>query len=512
MPTTFKKLQIHKLSLRRGDADLVETYKNYIGGNWVSSKTKKTFTSLNPANKGVLAYFQASSADDVELAVNAAEKAFPDWSNVPAPKRGEILFKIASLLEQNKERLAKILTQEMGKVLKEAKGDVQEAIDIFNYMGGEGRRLFGYTTPSELRDKFCMTIRKPIGVVGLITPWNFPIAIPAWKIAPALICGNTIIFKPATDTPLCAIELVKIFEKAGLPKGVVNLVTGSGSEVGTPIIKHPKIRGISFTGSREVGLTVTREAGIKRVGLELGGKNPIIIMDDANLGLALDGVLWGAFGTTGQRCTAASRVIIHEKVKDKFEKMLLEKAKKLKLGDGLSQTTDVGPLINQAAVEKTHKYTEIGIKEGAKLLCGGKPAKLKGFFYEPTIFTNVTKNMRIAREEIFGPTLSIIPIKDIAEAIEVANSVDYGLSSSIYTEKMRNAFLAIQQIEAGITYINSSTIGAEAHLPFGGVKQTGNGTREAGWAAIDEFSEVKTVYIDYSGKLQKAQIDTVKVE
>lgn len=391
----------------------------------------------------------------------------------------------------------------MGKVYKEAAGDVQEAIDIFEYMAGEGRRLFGRTTPSELKNKFNSTIRIPIGIVGLITPWNFPIAIPSWKIAPALICGNAIIFKPSSDTPLCAIELVKIIEKAGLPKGVLNLVTGSGSKVGNPIIKHPRIHGLSFTGSVDTGKFIRENAGLKKVNLELGSKNAIIIMEDANLNLALEGVLWGAFGTTGQRCTAASRVIVHEKVFNKFQTMLINRTRKLKLGDGLSKTTDIGPLINKAALEKSYKYVDIGKNEGAKLLCGGEGIKGKGFFFKPTVFANVKPSFRIAQEEIFGPIVALIKIKNIDEAIKVCNGIKYGLSSAIYTENMQYAFRAINELEFGITYVNSSTIGAEVHLPFGGTKDTGWG-KEAGWS-LDEFSEEKAVYIDYSRKLQKAQ-------
>jgi len=486
----------------RGDS--LKTYKNFIGGKWTSSCSKKTFYSLNPATERPIGSFQDSSKEDLDLAVTSAEEALHSWSDTPAPKRAEILFKIVELLKKDKERLAKLEVIEMGKVYKEAAGDVQEAIDIFEYMAGEGRRLFGHTTPSELKNKFNATIRIPIGIVGIITPWNFPIAIPSWKLAPALICGNTIIFKPSSYTPLCGIELIKILNEAGLPKGVVNLLTGSGERIGNPIIRHPKIKGISFTGSVETGKFIRKNAELKKVGLELGGKNAIIIMEDANLDLALEGVLWGAFGTTGQRCTAASRVIIHEKVAKTFEKMLVNKTKKLKLGSGIMHNTDIGPLINKSAVEKVDYYVNLGISEGAKLLYGGKPGKTKGFFYYPTVFSNVKPDMRIAQEEIFGPVVAIIKIKDINEAIKVCNNIKYGLSSSIYTENMAYAFKAINKIESGITYVNASTIGAEIHLPFGGVKETGS-SREAGWAGIEEFSEEKTIYIDYSGKLQKAQ-------
>lgn len=489
---------------------LVKAHNNYINGRWVASSSKRTFISYNPATKRPIGKFQQSNHKDVNKAVAAAKGAFEMWSSYPAPRRAEILYEVVRLLKKDKDRLGRLVTTEMGKVLPEGLGDVQEAIDCGEYMAGEGRRLFGHTTKSEMPNKFAMTVRRPLGIVSLICPWNFPIAIPSWKIFPALICGNTVVIKPASDTPLCAIEFVKLFEKAGLPPGVLNLVTGSGSEVGDPLLQHPDVAGVSFTGSRAVGERVTRVAGLRKIGLELGGKNPIIIMDDADLELALGGVIWGAFGTTGQRCTAASRVIIHEKVHDTFVRKLIDRTKKLRLGDGLKKSTDVGPLINARAVEKCAKYVEIGKKEGAKMLCGGKPAPMKeGHFFEPTIFVNVKPKMRIAQEEIFGPVLSIIKINNLNQAIQAANDVEYGLSSAIYTRNVNMAFIAIEKLESGLTYINSSTIGAEVHLPFGGVKGTGNGTREAGIEGIHEFSEIKTIYVDYSEKLQKAQIDAV---
>ena len=489
---------------------MVSIYKNYIGGKWLKSESGKTFESLNPATEQSIGKFQKSERKDVRKAIAAAKKAFPAWRDTPAPARAKYLWKIVELLRKDKERLARLEVEEMGKVISETRGDVQEAIDIFEYMAGEGRRLFGHTTKSELPNKFVMTVRNPVGVVGLITPWNFPIAIPAWKLAPALICGNCVIFKPSSDTPLCAIELIKIIEKSGVPKGVVNIITGSGSDVGDEIIRNKDIFGVSFTGSKGTGEYILKNAGVKKVGLELGGKNVIIIMDDANLSLAVEGVLFGAFGTTGQRCTAASRVIVHDKVKKKFERMLIERVRKLKIGDGAEKKTDVGPLINKAAVEKSARYVAIGKKEGAKLLYGGKPIKVKGkgYFFQPTVFTNARSKMKICQEEIFGPVLSIMGTKSMDEAIKIANNIDYGLSSAVYTENMKNAFDLIEKGETGITYVNSSTIGAEVHLPFGGVKGTGNGTREAGIEGIHEFSETKAVYIDYSGKLQKAQIDT----
>lgn len=488
----------------------MQEYKLFINGEWVDSGTGETFPDINPATLETIAHIQKASIDDVSHAVESAMDAFDPWSSTPAPLRGKILFRAARMIEEQKEELSRLMTQEMGKILKEARGDVQEAIDMTYYAAGEGRRLLGETTPSELPNKFCLTVRRPIGVVGLITPWNFPLAIPAWKIMPALISGNTIVFKPASDTPLLSIELVKILTQAGLPKGVLNMVMGEGSIVGSAIVHNKNIRAISFTGSVETGKWILKEAGkyMKRISLELGGKNPIIVMDDANMELAIDGVLWGAFGTTGQRCTAASRVIVHEKILPEFQKKLIDRTRKLKLGNGLDENTDMGPVINNSQLQKVSKYVQIGKEEGAKLALGGKTARpLPGYFFEPTIFTDVSSDMRIAREEIFGPVLSIISAGSFSESIDIANSVEYGLSSSIYTENIKNAFQAIEKLDSGITYINAPTIGAEIHLPFGGVKATGNGTREAGTTSIEEFTEIKTVYFDYSGRLQKAQID-----
>jgi acyl-CoA reductase-like NAD-dependent aldehyde dehydrogenase len=482
-------------------------YKMYIGGRWISAETD--FEDLNPAYGSVLARFPKGGKEHVDMAVDAAEGALKSWSATPPPRRGLILLEIARLLRKEKQRLGRLVATEMGKVMPEALGDVQEAIDIFEYFAGEGRRLLGNTTTSELRDKFSMTVRMPVGVMGLITPWNFPIAIPGWKLAPALVCGNTVVIKPSSDTPMCLYELVRIIEKAGVPKGVVNLVTGPASDVGEAIVKHPGIDGLSFTGSKATGEWIVMNAGLKKTGLELGGKNPIIVMEDADLELAVEGILWGAFGTTGQRCTAASRVVASRRIKRRLLQALVARAKKLRLGDPVRKETDVGPLINRAAVEKTGRYVDIGKEEGAKLLCGGSRPKRGGFFYEPTIFDGVDPGMRIAREEIFGPVLSVLEFDRLDEAIEIANSVDYGLSSSIYTRDVNAAFKAIGGIEAGLTYVNSSTIGSEVHLPFGGVKGTGH-TREAGILGLDEFSHVKTVYVDYSGKLQKAQIEVEK--
>jgi alpha-ketoglutaric semialdehyde dehydrogenase len=491
-----------------------KTFQNYIGGEWVDAASGETFESTSPANGEAIGTFPRSSAEDVERAVAAAKTAYEDWRLVPAPRRGEILFRFAQLLTEQKEDISQLMAREMGKVLPEARGDVQEAIDMAYYMGGEGRRLFGQTTPSELPDKFNMSVRQPIGVVGVITPWNFPIAIPSWKILPALVCGNTVVFKPATDTPTLGERFVELLVEAGVPGGVVNVVHGGGGEVGNAIVTHPDVPVITLTGSRETGVQVTKDAAdrLKHVHLELGGKNAIIVLDDADLDLAVEGILWSAFGTSGQRCTAASRVIAQEATYDELVSRLVREAEKLRLGVGWEEDTDVGPVINQAALEKIHSYTAIGKDEGATLLTGGEVASGdgldKGFYYRPTIFGDVDPEMRIAQEEIFGPTVGVIKVRDVDEAIRVSNGIKYGLSSSIFTRDVNKAFRAMRDLKAGITYINAGTIGAEVHLPFGGVKDTGNGHREAGQAALDFFTEWKSIYVDYSGRLQRAQIDT----
>ncbi|MCS7006673.1 MAG: aldehyde dehydrogenase family protein [Gaiellaceae bacterium] len=489
-------------------------HRNLVGGEWLDAASGETFDSTSPADGEHLGTFPRSGAEDVDRAVAAAKAAYDEWRLVPAPKRGEILFRFAQLLVERKDELAELMTHEMGKVKAEAGGDVQEAIDMSYYMGGEGRRLFGQTTPSELRDKFQMSVRMPIGVVAAITPWNFPIAIPSWKIAPALVAGNTVVFKPATDTPLLGQRFVELLVEAGVPPGVVNIVHGGGGEVGERLVRHPDVRVISLTGSRETGVKVLHAAadGLKHVHLELGGKNAIIVMDDADLDLAVDGIIWSAFGTSGQRCTAASRVIAQAGVYEALASRLVARAEALRLGVGWDEATDVGPVINRAALEKIHSYTQIGLDEGAKLLTGGEIATegelAKGFYYRPTIFGDVDPEMRIAQEEIFGPVLALIKVRDEAEAVRVSNGIRYGLSSSIFTRDVNRAFRAIRDLEAGITYVNAGTIGAEVHLPFGGVKDTGNGHREAGQAALDVFTEWKSVYVDYSGRLQRAQIDT----
>jgi alpha-ketoglutaric semialdehyde dehydrogenase len=471
-----------------------------------------TFESLNPSTGEVIESFPRSTADDVDRAVDAAVEAWESWRLTPAPERGNILFRFAQILEQQKPELSDLMTREMGKVKAEAGGDVQEAIDMSYYMGGEGRRLFGQTTPSELRDKFMMSVRMPVGVVGAITPWNFPIAIPAWKLCPALVCGNTVVLKPAEDTPLLAQRFVDLLHEAGLPEGIVQVVHGFGEEAGDALVRHPDVPIITFTGSRETGVLVTKAAAdqLKHVHLELGGKNAIIVMDDADLDLAVDGIVWSAFGTAGQRCTAASRVIVHRGAYDALQKKLVERAEQMKIGAPWEDDTDIGPVINETAVDKIHGYTQIGRDEGAKLLTGGERVEGHGYYYRPTVFADVEPQMRIAQEEIFGPTTALIPVDSFEDAVRAANSVQYGLSSSIFTRDVNKAFKAMRDLQTGITYINAGTTGAEVHLPFGGMKQTGNGHREAGQAALDVFTEWKSVYVDYSGKLQRAQIDNVE--
>jgi alpha-ketoglutaric semialdehyde dehydrogenase len=497
-----------------GSATRPSVYKNFIDGEWVESTTGETFENRNPADtRDVVGIFQKSGKADADAAVDAAARAFVKWRLIPAPRRAEIIYRAAEMLAERKEDYARDMTREMGKVLKETRGDVQEAVDTAYYMAGEGRRLFGPTTPSELPNKFAMAIRQPLGVCGMIAPWNFPMAIPSWKLLPALVCGNTCVIKPAQDTPLSTFNLVRVLADAGVPKGVVNIVTGYGPEAGAPLLEHPEVRAISFTGSSAVGRTIgtTSAKSFKHCSLELGGKNPMIVLDDANLDLATEGALWGAFGTTGQRCTATSRIIVEKGVYRELLDRLVDRARKLVVGNGLDETTDMGPTINERQLLGDLEYVEIGKSEGAKLRCGGNRLDQGdyqyGFFMEPTVFADVDPKMRIAQEEIFGPVVSVIPCEDVEDAIAIANNIEYGLSSSIYTRDVNKAFAAMRDLYAGITYINAPTIGAEVHLPFGGAKATGNGHREGGIGAIDFYSEWKAVYVDYSDKLQRAQID-----
>ncbi|MGA9471202.1 MAG: aldehyde dehydrogenase family protein [Terriglobales bacterium] len=489
-------------------------FKNFIDGEWVESASGQTFEDRNPADtREVVAIFQRSNKADVDAAVDAAKRAYAKWRLVPAPRRAEMVFRAAEILMERKEEYARDMTREMGKVLKETRGDVQEAIDAAYYNAGEGRRLFGPTVPSELPNKFAMAVRQPIGVCGMITPWNFPMAISSWKLLPAIVCGNACVIKPAQDTPLSTFNLVSALTDAGVPKGVINVVAGYGPEAGTPLLEHSTVRAISFTGSTAVGKIIgtTAAKSFKHCSLELGGKNPMIVLDDANLALAVEGGLWGAFGTTGQRCTATSRIIVQKGVYRQFVDQFVARAKKIRVGNGLDETVDMGPAVNENQLNTDLKYIEIGRNENAKLVLGGnrldKGEYQHGWFIEPTVFIDVDPKMRIAQEEIFGPVVSIIPCEDLENAIEIANNIEYGLSSSLYTKDVNKAFSAIRDLETGITYINAPTIGAEVHLPFGGTKATGNGHREGGIGAIDFYSEWKSVYVDYSDTLQKAQID-----
>jgi len=503
---------------RRTRSASTKTYHNYIGGSWVKSASGETFENLNPADtRDCVGRFPLSTEEDVNRAVEAASEAFNGWRRMPAPRRAEILFRLGEILIRNKERYALEMTREMGKVLKETGGDVQEAIDCTYYTAGEGRRLHGFTTPAEMPDKFAMCVRQPVGLCGLITPWNFPMAIPSWKLIPALICGNTVVIKPAEDTPLSTYNLVKACEEAGVPAGVVNLVTGYGEPAGAAITNHHSLRLISFTGSTETGRSVAAACADRNAicSLEMGGKNVIIVMDDADIDLAVEGAVWGAFGTSGQRCTASSRLVVHKKVYRQFTKRLIEQAQSLRVGNGAEDQTDMGPVINADAMHKIMGYIEVGEREdGARLASGGKRLTggdyTHGYFIEPTVFTDVQPQMRIAQEEIFGPVTAVIPTDSLESAVEIANGVRYGLSAAIYTSDVNRAFHAMNEMYTGIFYVNASTIGAEVHLPFGGTKATGNGHREAGTQVLDIFSEWKSIYVDYSGKLQRAQIDSIE--
>jgi aldehyde dehydrogenase (NAD+) len=494
---------------------MTEKFQNAIGGRWVPARSGKTFENRNPATGAVLGEFPASGPEDVNDAVEAARKAFRTWRLVPAPKRAEIVFRAGELIRARKEDLARAMTCEMGKILIETRGDVQEGIDMAYLAAGEGRRMYGVTTPSEMPNKWAMSVRAPIGVVGIITPWNFPFAIPSWKLMPALVAGNTAVFKPAGDTPETAWHFTRIFEEAGLPPGVLNLVFGSGSRVGAPLVEHRGVQALSFTGSTEVGLGINAIAGRlgKRVTLEMGGKNAIIVLEDADLDLATDAIVWSAFGTTGQRCTACSRVLVHERVHDALAERVAARARKLKLGDGLDPATEVGPLVNAAQVETVEKYVAIGRGEGT-LAAGGERAAAgplaRGHFYQPTVFTGVKADARIAVEEIFGPVLAFVKVRGLEEAVEVNNASSYGLSSSIFTADVNRAFAAMRDLDTGIVYVNHGTTGAETHLPFGGTRGTGNGHREAGHTMLDPFTEWKSIYVDFSGRLQRAQIDNVQ--
>ena len=490
-------------------------FRNFIAGEWVEPSTGEFFENRNPARTDdLIGFFPRSGSEDVDRAVRAARRGFEVWSRTPAPVRGQVLKRAGDLLVERKEEIARAATREMGKTLLETRGDVQEGIDTAYYAASECRRLFGRTVPSELPNKWALSYRRPLGVSGVICPFNFPLAIPSWKIFPALACGNSVVFKPAEDVPHTGALFVDVLLEAGLPPEVINLVHGYGSEVGAAIVEHPGVPAVSFTGSTETGRWVGETCGRlhKRVSLEMGGKNAQIVMPDADMELALDGVLWGAFGTAGQRCTATSRLLLHNDIHDEFLDAVVARARSLRLGDGLEEGTEVGPLINERAMRKVLSYMDVAKDEGV-VLCGGSKAKGEalagGFFFEPTVVRDVAPGSRLAREEIFGPVLSVIRFSDFDEAVRINNEVRYGLSSSVYTADVRTAYRAFDELDNGITYVNAPTIGAEAHLPFGGVKETGNGHREGGWEVYHFFSETKVCYLDYSGRLQRAQIDNV---
>ena len=494
------------------------TFKNFIGGKWVPPLSGAYFENRNPADTSdLIGRFPDSGPEDVAVAVRSARRGFEAWRTVPPPARGDLLRGLGDLLAGKKEELAAGMTREMGKVLSETRGDVQEGIDTAYYAAGEGRRLFGRTVPSELRSKWAMSYRRPIGIAGLVTPFNFPMAIPTWKMFPALLCGNSVVLKPSEDVPHSAHRLVELALEAGFPPEVIQLVHGRGEVAGRALVEHPDVPLISFTGSTATGSTIAEAGGRmhKRVSLEMGGKNAMIVMDDADLDLALEGVLWGAFGTTGQRCTATSRLILHRKIHDRFVANLVSAAGALKLGDGRKRGTEVGPLIHQASRDKVERYVALGLEEGAELVLGGSRPRgtrlNRGWFYQPTVFTGVKAGSRLEQEEIFGPVLAVIRVGSLDEAIQINNGVRYGLSSSIYTRNVNAAFRALQELDNGITYVNAPTIGAEAHLPFGGVKQTGNGHREGGWEVFEFYSETKVGYADFSGTLQRAQIDNYEI-
>jgi len=494
-------------------AKSIPTLKNYIAGKWVESNSGKTAPNVNPANTAeVLCMTPLSTREEARAAIVAAKEAFPKWKATPAPVRGRMLFKALHLMQDRLEDLAVALTKEEGKILRESRGEIQRALNIMEFTAGEGRRLRGSTIPSELPNTFIYTVRQPIGVCGLITPWNFPVAIPIWKIAPALLAGNTVVFKPASYTPITAVKIVEIFEEAGFPAGVLNIVMGGGSVVGDEIVNHPDVHALSFTGSNDVGCALNEQASRRgiRVQCEMGGKNPVVVLADADLNLAVEGSVLGGFGSTGQRCTASSRVIVEESIADKLIEMMLARTKKYRVGDGMDPQVDMGPSVDEGQMNTVLTYIDIGKSEGARLLTGGKRLtdgeRARGFFVEPTLFDNVTMDMRIAQEEIFGPVISILRAKDFEEAIEIANNVKFGLSASLYTMDMSKAMRFVELSDVGKVHINSPTIGGEAQAPFGGIKATGIGPRECGSEVFEFYTEIKAVYIDYTGKKRETSI------
>jgi alpha-ketoglutaric semialdehyde dehydrogenase len=496
-----------------GNGGTITTLKNFINGTWVSSSSGQSVPNINPAHTDeILNHTPLSTREEARAAISAAKKAFPAWKATPAPARGRLLFKAMGLLQERLEEIAVTLTREEGKILKESRGEVQRAINIMEFTAGEGRRLRGSTIPSELANTFIYTIRQPVGVIGLVTPWNFPVAIPVWKIAPALLSGNTVVFKPATHTPLTAMKIVQLFEEAGFPPGTLNMVLGSGGTVGDEIVNHPDVHGISFTGSTEVGCSLYEQASRRgvRVQCEMGGKNPVVVLRDADLPLAVEGAIQGGFGSTGQRCTASSRIVVEEAVADKFTELFLARMESIRVGDGMDPKTDVGPAVEERQMNTVLEYIKIGVSEGARLLKGGKRlmsgAYGEGYFVEPTLFDGVTRGMRIAQEEIFGPVVGILRAKDFDEAVEIANDVKFGLSASLYSHDMSRIMKFAELSEVGKVHINSPTIGGEAQAPFGGIKATGIGPRECGSEVFEFYTEIKTVYIDYTGAKRETNI------
>ena len=491
----------------------MQTFRSFIDGEWFESASGRTAPNVNPANTNdIIGTVELASREEARRAVEAAFDAFRDWKRTPAPARGRIIAKAARLMEERKEELAAAITREEGKTLPEARGELTRAINVVEFCAGESRRMVGETIPSELPANFAYTIKEPHGVVAVITPWNFPVAIPAWKIAPALVAGNTVVFKPATLTPKTAVMLTELFNEAGLPPGVLNLVLGSGSEAGDEILNHPAVKAVSFTGSTETGLKIYAQVaprGVK-VQAEMGGKNPVVVLEDCDMALAVESTAQGAFGSTGQRCTATSRAIVIDRVADEFVEKIVERAKSFRLGPGDDANTDIGPSVDESQFKTVLKYIDIGREDGAELLCGGKRAEGEGlengWFVEPTVFDRVTPDMRIAREEIFGPVLSVLRVKDYEEAMAVANDSEYGLSSSVFTNDVNSMYRFIEDIETGMTHVNSPTTGGEAHIPFGGIKNTGLGAREQGSTSLDFYTELKVVYIDHTGRKREGNL------
>src|SRR6266550_3146945 len=491
----------------------MDTYRNFIGGQWVQSGSSRTVENINPANTAdVIGSVRQATREEARQAVEAASEAFRGWRSTPAPARGKIVARAARLLEEHKEELAQILTREEGKTIAESRGELQRSINVADFCAGESRRMNGETIQSELPANFAYTIKQPLGVVACVTPWNFPVAIPVWKIAPALVAGNTVVFKPATLTPATGIRIVELFQEAGIPPGVLNLIIGSGSEAGDAIINHPAVKAVSFTGSNQVGIRLYEEVSRRgaKVQCEMGGKNPVVIMEDADMDLAVESTAQGAFGSSGQRCTATSRAVVVNDVADEFIERIARRAASMRIGPGNDPATEMGPTVDESQFKTVLSYIDIGREDGAKLVCGGSRATGdgldKGYFVNATVFDHVTPDMRVAREEIFGPVLSVLRVKDFEDAIKVANDCEYGLASSIFTNDAARAFRFVDEIETGMTHINSPTTGGEAHIPFGGIKGTGIGDREQGSTALDFYTELKVVYVDYTGRKREGNL------